>query len=218
MRRISLVLTFFVIGVGTAQAQSDPKKWDFSGNVGLFEARPSERPGAYRDDWYAGVRYAATIGHYWTEHLKTEAAYAITSEGSHHLERFNGTPGTTGLVPYSVESIHRIEQGSVQMVWQFSDNQWVHPYVSGGLLIERDRQRVRTPAIYQYPAGRTTGPTIFVPEDTTPPETNYRVGVSAGAGAKIYMTQHAFFNAGALITYAKPVSTISLLAGFGMDF
>ena len=45
-----------------------------------------------------------------------------------------------------------------------------------------------------------------------------RGGVTVGGGAKFYMSKSAFFNAGAIGTYAKPAATISLIAGFGIDF
>jgi hypothetical protein len=203
-----------------AQAQQlpDAKKWELSASAAVFEVRPGEETPSYGDDWYFSGRYAVAVGRYWTAHLKTEVEYAISGEGSNYLERFSQVPGNPGPLPYSVESIHRVEQGSARMVWQFGDNAWVHPYVSGGLVVDRDRQRLRVPPIYQYPTGRTSGPMILTREETTAPTTTYRAGVTAGAGAKIYMNENAFFNTGVIATYAKPASTISLLAGFGIDF
>jgi hypothetical protein len=224
---IFIVLLGFVAGEARAQTP-ELKKWEFLVNAAVFEVRPHIRQGdggqageyqsAYGDDWYFSGRYAASIGHYWTEHLKTEVEYAISTQGSTYLQRFNDVPGNPAPFPYSVESIHRLEQLSTRMVWQFAKNSWVHPYVSGGLVVDRDRHRLRIPGIYQYPPGRTSGPMTFVPETTTAPTIEYRVGVTAGAGAKIYMSQNAFFNTGVVATYAKPAATLSLLAGFGIDF
>ena len=229
MRKISWILMLLVAiaGVAEARQQAAPKKWEASASAAVFEVKPHLRQGygglageyrsAYGDDWYFEGRYAVAIGHYWTEHLKTEVEYAISGEGSNYVERFNDAPGGPPF-PYNLESLHRLEQGSARMVWQFGNNAWVHPYVSGGIVVDRDRHRLRTPPLYYYPAGRNTGPMIFVPESTSEPEIDYRVGVTAGAGAKIYMTQNAFFNTGFIASYAKPASTLSLLAGFGIDF
>ena len=219
MRNISwmFMLLLTIGGVAEAQEPPSPKKWEASATAAVFEVRPGEEMPSYGDDWYFSGRYAVAIGHYWTGHLKTEVEYAISSEGWTYLERVDNTPGTPPL-PYSIQSLHRVEQISTRMVWQFADNAWVHPYVSGGLVVDRDRHRARTPPRYFYPPGRNTGPMIFVPESTSDPAIEYRVGVTAGAGAKIYMTQNAFFNTGFIATYAKPASTLSLLAGFGIDF
>lgn len=106
------LLTFTIsllIGVGTAQAQTRPPKWEASGSVGLLQARPADASTQSHDDWYGEVRYALGAGRYWTEHLKTEVEFAAGPEGSTY----------EFLHANSFESLHRLDQLSARMVWQF---------------------------------------------------------------------------------------------------
>lgn len=58
---------------------------------------------------------------------------------------------------------------------------------------------------------------VLVPETITEPTLDYQVGFNAAAGAKIYVSRNAFFNTGAVTTYSKAATTISLIAGLGVD-
>jgi hypothetical protein len=220
MRNLSWSLIIVLVAVSSrpVQAQSAAQKWDISGSAAVLEARPDNDQTPYADDWYADGRYGIAIGRYWTEHLKTEVEYAMSGEGAVYRHELRNVPGNPAPFPYSVESFHRLEQASLRMVWQFGRNQWVHPYISGGLVGDRERQRIHIPEQYQYVNGRVNDPVVLVREITSAPTWEYRVGLTAGAGAKIYMSPNAFFNTGVITTYSSPASTISFLAGFGIDF
>lgn len=205
-------------GVASAQQLADPRRWDVSGSAALFEVRPGDANPHYRDDWYFNGRYAVAIGRFWSEHLKTELEYATSGEGSIYLQQFTSLPGNPAVLPYAVRSFHRVDQLSARLVYQFRDNAWIHPYVSGGLVGERDRHRVHIPPVYQYSSGRSTDPVILVHERHSAPTWQYRIGVTAAAGAKIYLSRNAFFNTGVIGTWSRPAATVSILAGFGIDF
>jgi opacity protein-like surface antigen len=220
MRRFASILVVLLGLGGSADAQQavDPKKWEVAGSAALFYARPGDNDTPYRDTWYFEGRYAAAIAHYWTENLKTEVEYATSGEGLIYRQEFRSVPGNPPNYPYSVESFHRLEQASVRMVWQFGRNRWVHPYVSGGLVGDRERRRLHIPQQYQYVSGRSGDPIVLVREIDSEPAWDYRIGVTAGAGAKLYVSPNTFFNVGAIGSYSKPAATLSFLAGFGIDF
>jgi len=44
------------------------------------------------------------------------------------------------------------------------------------------------------------------------------VGVTAGFGAKVYITRNGFFNAALVVSHARPARTASIIGGFGIDF
>jgi opacity protein-like surface antigen len=229
MRRLSVIF-MILLGLtwaGRAEAQStsakaasdklsDLPRWDVAGSASLFWAKPGASDTLYQDDWYFNGRYAAAIGQYWTEHLKTEVEYAASGESSTFSQGFRNVAGVAGSFPVPIETLHRLEQGSVRMLWQFGSNAWVHPYVSGGLVVERERKRIHVPPQFQFTSGRE--PVLIVPESTSDPAFEYRLGFTAGAGAKVYMTENAFFNTGIVGTFSNPVRTFSLHAGFGIDF
>ena len=58
----------------------------------------------------------------------------------------------------------------------------------------------------------------LVPQHTEGPVTVHRVGAMVGAGAKLYLSPRAFANTAVLVTHAKPMKTVSVLLGFGIDF
>ena len=124
------------------------------------------------------------------------------------------------MYPYSFESYHRIQQTSVRAVWQFLDNAWVHPYVNGGFVFEAERHRYHAPEQYRFPPDPrgTTPPVLVRPEFRSGEVTHHRGGVTAGGGAKFYVSANAYINTGMQVTYAKPATTVSFIAGFGFDF
>ena len=219
MRKLTSIFAVLLGIVTSAEAQTrDLKKWEVSGSASLLQAHPgSTDEGRYQDDWYTEGRYAFAIGRYWTEHLKSEVEYARSGEGSLYHQETRSFPGPADY-PFYFESYHRLEQVSARMVWQFGTNNWVHPYVSGGLVGDRERQRVHIPQQYQYPSGRAGDRVLLVDEQNPAPTSEYRVGFTAATGAKIYMTRNTFFNTGVIATYSKPAATISFLAGLGIDF
>lgn len=207
-----------VCGAAEAQQPSKPatgKQWEAGASVALIERRPGGNDTPYRDNWYAQGRYAGAIAHYWTSHLKTEFEYSVSGEGSRYVQdsvRVNGQ-----VYPYTFESLHQLQQGSLRMVWQFRDNAWVHPYLSAGLVLDAERRRSHVPLQYQ-PTSRANDLIVVRTELNSRERTELRGGVTVGGGAKFYMSPNAFFNTGAIVTYSKPAATISLVAGFGIDF
>ena len=194
------VVIALILWPSSAMAQtSGPSLWDAALTVGLFNGRPAaDHPLDYGDNWYHTGEVRASVGRLWTDHLKSEFELGTTGEGSRYVTRF----GANGL-PIGAQEFHRVHQLTARATWQFFDNSWVQPYVSAGVLVEGDHQRT---LVYE----RTIR--------SEPPSTTYRPGASLGAGAKFYMTQHAFFKAGAQNTWTSRTSTVSFLAGFGFDF
>jgi hypothetical protein len=193
-------------------------RWDAAGTAAFFNARPGDAEGSYQDEWYFQDRYGIAIGRYWTEHLKSEVEYSISGEGSIYTQSFTTLPGSQGVYPYSIQRFHRLEQAALRAVWQFGHNSWVHPYVSGGIVGDRERQRSFTPAQYQYSGGRVTPGVIVVPPSNSTRSTVYRLGFTAGAGTKIYMSARSFFTTGVTVTWSAPAATVGGLVGLGIDF
>jgi hypothetical protein len=222
MRRVSLIFGLLLVAATEADAQTAAQrpKWDVNLSAGLFEAQPEGRDSNYSyDDWYVEGRYAIGAGYYWTENFKTEIEFATTGEGSRYVQDFGTLPGASQQYPYSYESFYRIQHTSVRAVWQFRENTWVHPYVNGGFVLESERRRDHVPAQYRFPVDPRTGqPAVIRPAFDSGTVTDYRGGVTVGGGAKFYMTPQTYINTGMQVTHAKPSTTVSFLAGFGIDF
>jgi hypothetical protein len=193
-------------------------RWDVAGTAAFFNAKPRDGSDAYQDDWYFQDRYGIAVGRYWTEHLKGELEYSISGEGSIYAQAFKMIPAGQGVHPYSVQRFHRLEQAALRVVWQFGRNSWVHPYVSGGIVGDRERQRTFTPEQYQYLNGRVAERTLLIPQSNSPPATLYRFGFTVGGGTKLYLSPRSFFTSGVTVTWSRPAATIACVAGFGVDF
>jgi hypothetical protein len=209
-----------LLSAGVAEAQTaEPAKWDVSVSASLFNGRPGQRAGGYQDEWYFDGRYAASIGRYWTDHFKTELEFATTGEGRRFTQISVPVPGRGYPYPISIEEFRRLQQVSARAVWQFYDNAWVHPYLNAGVVADFDRVRRFSPEFYYPPGDPRLGPLGTVrPEINLEPDTDYRAGISFGGGSKFYISPSAYVNAGVQLTYAKPAATVSLLAGFGVEF
>jgi len=211
-----------LFAASTAEAQqaapSAPPRWDVNLNAGIFGHRPGDFDDRY-NNWYTEGRYAASIGYYWTENLKTELEFAHSGEGDRYVQEAVRVPRTGALHSVPVEAFDRLQQTSLRMVWQFGNNTWVHPYVNAGYVLDADRQSRRSPVTYSYPGDPRTVPPILVqPEISSGPDIEYRSGVSLGAGSKFYVAPAAYINTGVQWTYTRPAKTITFYSGFGVEF
>jgi opacity protein-like surface antigen len=194
----------------------DLPRWDVHASAGLFQGRPSDETHGW-DDWYSEGRYAASIGYYWNAHFKTEIEFAITGEGRRYTQQYVPVPGMPIPYPVSLELFHRLQQTAARAVWQFNDNAWVHPYLNAGLVYDVERTRQWSAEQFYYPVGDPRGriPLNFPVDAET---TDRRVGFTIGGGSKFYVSPNAYINAGLQITRAKPSTTVTALAGVGVDF
>ena len=219
MRRMIRFFTglLFVPGLAIAQTQQLPG-WDINVSAGLFQARPTDDTRGW-DDWYHQGRYAAAIGYYWSTHFKSEVEFAVTGEGRQFTQQFVPVPGTVINHPISVEEFHRVQQASARAVWQFNDNAWVHPYLNAGFVYEMDRMRRWSPDQFYYGPGDPRGlPRIPLPLVDGAERTDHRGGFTIGGGAKFFVSPSAYINTAVQVTRAKPSTTVTLLAGIGVEF
>lgn len=98
----------------------DPyRKWDIGGGVGI-------RFGETDDAVVPAGNWIAEAGRYWTPHLKT--SIAVTTAG----QRVYGGYSYTSTSTTSWDSTTRPAAYGLSAAYQFLDNEFVHPYVSGG--------------------------------------------------------------------------------------
>ncbi|HEX6164645.1 MAG TPA: outer membrane beta-barrel protein [Vicinamibacterales bacterium] len=220
MRGISWLLPIFLGLCGIAEAQQSPA-WDVGVTIGTIGVSPQTPQQTYSDDWYFDGRYALSIGKYWTEHIKTEVEFAHSGEGSRYVQQLIDMPGVPPHYSVPGEEHNRLQQLSARVFYQFFDNAWVHPYVFGGAGVDINRRRTDIPPNYFYPPvtpGGRPNPILVTPQRVEGPDTSWRPAAVFGTGAKIYMTPRSFFNAAAIGTVGKRLGTVSLIAGFGIDF
>jgi opacity protein-like surface antigen len=216
MRKVSWSFALLLLIAGPAAAQNvEPPRWDVNASAGFFQGRPTDDTRGW-DDWYGEGRYAASVGRYWSTHFKTEIEFAVAGEGRRFTQHYVPVPGTVINQPVRVDQFLVLRQTSARAVWQFNDNAWVHPYLNAGVTFDVERTRQWVPEQFYYPPGDSRTPIdLGIGNETT---TDHRVGFTVGGGAKFYVTPSAYLNTGMQLTRATPSTTISFVAGFGIDF
>ena len=127
MKRVRWLITAAVLSLPTVAAaqQIDTssadrfRKWDVGGGVGI-------RFGETDDAVVPHGSWMAEGGRYWTPHLKTSVAVTTAGQEVYGGYSYTSTSST------SWESTTRPAAYGLSVAYQFLDNEFVHPYVSGG--------------------------------------------------------------------------------------
>jgi hypothetical protein len=204
-----------------AQSAAVPSRWDVSGMGGLFLGRPAETSDDRQyDRWYNAGTLAITAGRYLTRHVKIEAEGVVAAEGERYVTRLVQVPGAAGPFHVSSEEFVRINSLSSAVVWQFFENQWVHPFVSAGASLDFDRERRHTwPQSFFRGDPRIPGNEVPIAiENTRDLGTTRRARANVGAGVKVYVTPRAFFRTDTRIAFGSRSGHVALRLGAGVDF
>ena len=219
---VAVVLLAASASHGAAQHLSLPSRslvpavfprWDLSGSLGLMNIaiRRNEEP--WRGDWDHKLEYRADVGRYWTTHFKTEFTAGTTNRfDDYEVDTFpSGSPSPVYTYTF-VE--RRVTTLSPALTWQFGENAFVHPYVSGGIEAWVVQQhRVRPPETYRI--GASSSPVPAIDERTTTV-----VGRPFVAGGfKSYISRKTYVRSEARTAFSsRGVRQLSVLAGIGVDF
>ena len=167
-------------------------------------------------DWHGSLLLGARVGHYWTDHLKTEVEANWDSPRRHevyeNIERQGGY--TFALSNYRA---HDTRIGVVQL-FQFGRNEWVHPYVGAGADVVR-----RVASIDRPQQSRTVfvAPNRQIPVDI-PAASEEKTTVFAHAvlkaGLKMYVSERAFFNTELKFGIRRDIDHVVWKFGLGVDF
>ena len=87
--------------------------------------------------------------------------------------------------------------------------------LNAGIVYEMERTRYHSPEQFYYPPG---DPRMPIRPTLTGERESDRVGFTIGGGSKFYVSPNAYINAGLQITRAKPSTTVTALAGIGIEF
>ncbi len=207
-----MVITVLTLGVVHAEAQT---QWDVAGTAGLFSAHtdPGSEVG-YADDWTNAAHGGVMIGRYLSRHLKLELEASATTRGRQYASTLiSGWP-----YPYWLTTEVRTSVRSLGGVvgWQFRDNEWVHPFVVGGVSADWDDSIFHTPPQPYY--GDPRGPSVPLNDARTEQRTDFHLRAVVGGGAKLYFTERAFVRTDGRFTWGSDRQHLALRAGIGIDF
>ena len=134
---LTAAVTLIAATAGAQTAASTPEipDWDVTFSLGVLSSSPKDE-GQTRGGTVWHGEALLDLGHYWTQHLKTEAGISFLNQREDY--DFDAFP-VAGLPDrgYSVvqQSI-RLALITPALTYQFGENEFAHPYVSGGARIE----------------------------------------------------------------------------------
>jgi hypothetical protein len=191
--------------------------WDAAGFAGLFIAHTdASATDGYAEDWSNAAQGGAVFGRYLTPHFKLELEASTTSRGVQYASTPVSVPGLP--YPYWLYTEVRTSVRSLSSVgvWQFRDNEWVHPFVLAGVSADWDASFINVPP--QIYHGDPRSPSALVAEGRTEERTDVHVRGVFGGGAKLYFTERAFVRSDARFTWGADRQHLVLRAGIGIDF
>jgi hypothetical protein len=213
------ILSFPAVALAQASASApvaaaEEARFDAAGYVAWFHANRGGIGGQTFRDWFSTPRLSLGIGHYWTEHLKTEAEFAITGQG--RLVSFEELESEPDVSRYLYrDHIYRVSTLSLVQAWQFRRNAWVHPFLGAGIDVDWERRTVETSL--QVSDNRTEP--VFT-MTALPRETHTEVipRAVAVAGLKAYLSRNAFFRTDVRASFRESVDQVTWRFGIGLDF
>lgn len=187
-------------------------RWDASGSVGMLSLAASETRSSWTD-WEQKGEFRLDLGRYWTTHLKTDVAASVTN-GWRNWESVR-LPPTAPSNAYAFDTIDlRLFSVAPAVTWQFRENTFMHPYVSGGVKLGMlDEHVVRESGTIR------TGTASY----TVDPFESRRTVVTArpfvAGGFKSYVSRSVFVRTEGRVAVAPDgMRHLSVIAGVGVDF
>jgi len=188
-------------------------RWDVGGGTGLFFMHESEVAAQQWGDWNGNTEIRGDLGRYWTPHLKTGLAVGAAPRFRSYEDAFVIVGGVRRYA--SVLVAVRLTTIAPSLTYQFFDNDFMHPYVTGGVRMGiLDVRRTRDGSLYSDRAGQNSDvPSI----DERRTVLNARP--FAAAGFKSYINRQAFVRTEALTAFgASGATQVTLHLGMGVDF
>jgi hypothetical protein len=168
------------------------------------------------DSWYTESVYGgANVGFYWTEHLRTDVEFGITTEDDIQSYDAFELGGQSIFLP--VEHTFKTRNLSAGQHYQFFENAWFHPSVGAGIALTwKHEKSVRPSSVPFYPPPASRG--ISPPGQTVSRDARAHVDVFASTGFKTYVSQRAFFRSDLKVVFGSEVRDLLVRVGFGLDF
>jgi len=184
-----------------AASNAGAQQWDAAGQLGLLNRNRADLE-SY-DTWYSVASVGGNVGRYWTPHFKTEFEAGTSGEG--HI-----------WGPYREQKLRETTIGATAL-YQFFDNQWVHPFAGAGVELVHERAIA---SAFPPPTLRVLSPIGGgVPTLAAFDEVSYTVRPVLTGGFKFYVSPHAFVRTDVrtAVSAERPLA-VQWRGGIGFDF
>jgi hypothetical protein len=187
-------------------------RWDASGSIGFLAVKTSDTRRSW-GDWEQKADYRLDLGRYWTTHLKTDVAVTTSNPWDDYESEVVAIPGVPRGYAYNTVDRH-LHHIAPAVTWQFRQNTFMHPYVSGGVKVGiLNEHRYRNADTYRF-----SGLSYPVP-DLDERRTVVFARPFVAGGFKSYISRSVFTRTEGRVAFAPDgVRQVSLIVGVGVDF
>lgn len=222
-RAIVLAAACLTLSAGAAGAQNAPPsnrslvpatfpRWDAGGSIGFLAIKTSDTLTTWAD-WEQKAEYRFDLGRYWTTHLKTDVAVSASHPWQDYESLDVSVPGVPrGFLYQRVD--RQLFNVAPAVTWQFRENTFMHPYVSGGVRIGLLQE-------HRYNGNDTIR--MGTISDTVPHVDERRTVLLArpfvAAGFKSYLSRSVFVRTEGRAGFAQDgMRQLTGIIGIGADF
>jgi hypothetical protein len=191
-------------------------RWDVAGQLSMLNRNKSDL--SRWDHWYSVAAINGTAGYYWTPHFKSEIEIGTSGEGTIDSQEETLVSGQS--FPYPRYRDHKLRETTLgaTAMYQFFENQWVHPFVGVGAELVRERHLADA-----LPASSirlsTAVPSVSLPSVPAIDSISYSVRPIVTGGFKCYLSPHAFVRTDVRTAFsADRPQAWQWRGGFGFDF
>jgi len=187
-------------------------RWDASGSIGFLAVTTSDTRTSW-GDWEQKADYRFDLGRYWTTHFKTDVAVTTSNPWNDYESEVVTIAGVPRAYAYNTIDRH-LHTVAPAVTWQFRENTFMHPYVSGGVKINvLNEHRYRNDDTYRF-----SGVSSPVP-DLDERRTVVFARPFVAGGFKSYISRSIFTRTEARVAFAQDgVRQVSVIVGVGGDF
>jgi hypothetical protein len=221
MLRIFPVSSLAIVLFASPVVAAAQPQWDVAGTVGMLGSHaPDVDGGRHVDDWFHVTQGGLIVGRHVSRHVKVEIDASATTSGRQYIEWQLNLPGFPYPYPLVAERRTSVRSVGAALTWQFGDNDWVHPFVRGGVSADVERQHLRTwdQVIYGTDPSGVSVPMRVAGPDATGPITNTTARVTAGGGVKFYVSPRVFVRSEGMLALGRKRQNAILRVGLGLDF
>lgn len=212
--RITMAAVSLALTLPTAAAAQTPR-WNVGASVAWSAARTPDSETSRRR--FHSVSADVEVARFWRTHIWT-AVRTGRSTGA------DGFAHDLVVVPDAPTPLYRrrtrrygFSDASVLVGYRAHENEWVHPYVSVGVRVERIT-RVDTVPPQSFSFDRTGTTRLAIPASTQVLPTLTRALPTADAGVDLYLHQRAFVRVGAVAAMRSGVTRLGARFAMHVEF
>jgi opacity protein-like surface antigen len=189
---------------------------DVSGTVAWVNTNKEDLTYDRHNDWRSQGAFSLGAGWYWTDHHQTRVEVSGTTETTFYSAVPVTFVGGQSFLP--VQRSFESRRLSVTQHYQFRRNEWVHPFLGGGVDFVRERESRKDDPVFAYDPITRQSRLVRAPVQHGAHHENSARGVLT-AGVKAYMSRKVFALTDLRVSIgSRRTEDVQWRFGLGADF